>query len=260
VSVETKIERLFSKLFPSIYGIAVQRGYWVERRWKKKRGPDYLKDNHPDRRYFSEFAIRSGVHSILEIGGGSQFEARMLRDRNWLSDNSYTILDINKSWLKEGVSICPEANFKYGSINKIPFADQKFELVYCRHVLEHQPYYERPIQEMMRVTNDYVVFNIFRWSVGADNIRRGDYYSNSYSIEKLLRFCKNLSPNMLALVVTKEGRSKIGPNVHTYENPHVRRTGDHLLIIMRKENKIKRRMVTEVASLAGVNILFDVVD
>lgn len=44
-----------------------------------------------------------------------------------------------------------------GSIEAIPYNDGAFDLVYCRHVLEHLPTYKTAITEMMRVANDAVI-------------------------------------------------------------------------------------------------------
>lgn len=38
-----------------------------------------------------------------------------------------------------------------GSIEKIPFKDSMFDLVYARHILEHLPKIEQPLNEMIRV-------------------------------------------------------------------------------------------------------------
>ena len=221
---------------------------------------EYLKDNHPDRDYFVNFATKCKVNSILEIGAGSQFEAKMLWERGLLTKITYTIMDINKFWLKEGKKHLPEADFKYGSINKIPFPENNFDMVYCRHVIEHQPYYEIPLKEMIRVSRDWVFLNIFRWSLQEDIIQRLKYYSNAYSITKLLNCCKDISKDMVPFIVLKRGRETLGGNIKKDEIPFVRRTGDHMVILIRKNKEIQRDTIRQIGELTKASILFDLPD
>jgi ubiquinone/menaquinone biosynthesis C-methylase UbiE len=219
---------------------------------------EYLKDNHPDRDYFVNFVIESNIQTVLEVGAGSQFEAKTLRDRGQLSKTSYTIMDINEFWLKEGKQLMPEVNFKLGTINKIPFPENSFEVVYCRHVIEHQPYYEIPLKEMLRVSTDWVFLNVFRWSLQEDVIQRLKYYSNAYSLTKLLKFCNDISEDVMPFIILKSGRREPGENIKKNEKPFIRRTGDHMVILMRKHYKIPRDRIKEIGDLTKANIVYEI--
>lgn len=48
-----------------------------------------------------------------------------------------------------------------GDITAIPFKDKSFELVYCRHVLEHLPRFEPALLEMLRVAKLEVMVVFF---------------------------------------------------------------------------------------------------
>jgi len=120
--------------------------------------------------------------------------------------------------------------FIEGDINHLELPDETFDIVYCRHVLEHQPYYERPIREMLRVSRDLVVMNVFRWSLHEDAIRRVKYYSNSYEIGKFLTFVAGLGAGFEYCLVLKG--EQMGKNA--YEDKNIRRTGDHLVVIIKK--------------------------
>jgi ubiquinone/menaquinone biosynthesis C-methylase UbiE len=253
-------EKGLSRFFPGLYSFLINRGFYVESRWKKMASLEYLKDDHPDRSYFVNFVREGKVQSILEIGAGSQFEARRLREIGQLTKIAYTIMDVNKFWLKEGKKHLPEVDFRYGSINKIPFPENSFDIVYCRHVIEHQPYYEIPLKEMMRVSRDWVFLNIFRWSLQEDIIRRQKYYSNAYSITKLLDYCRGVSKDILPFIVLKQGRETLGENIKKDEIPFVRRTGDHMVILIRKDKEIQRDTIKNIAELTKANILFDLPD
>lgn len=253
-------EKGMSRFFPGLYSFLISRGFYVESRWKKMASLEYLKDDHPDRDYFINFATECELQSILEIGAGSQFEAKILRERGQLTKITYTIMDVNKFWLKEGKKHLPEADFKYGSINKIPFPENSFDMVYCRHVIEHQPYYEIPLKEMIRVSRDWVFLNIFRWSLQEDVIRRQKYYSNAYSITKLLNYCKESYKDVMPFIILKRGRETLGENIKKNEIPFVRRTGDHMVILMRKNEEIQRNHIKKIGELRKAKILFDLPD
>ncbi len=253
-------EKGMSRFFPGLYSFLISRGFYVENRWKKMASLEYLKDDHPDRNYFVNFATKCKVQSILEIGAGSQFEARILQGKGMLTKITYTIMDVNKFWLKEGKKHLPEADFKYGSINKIPFPENSFDMVYCRHVIEHQPYYEISLKEMMRVSRDWVFLNIFRWSLQEDVIKRVKYYSNAYSITKLLNYCKESSKDVMPFIVLKPGRETLGKNIKKDEKPFIRRTGDHMVILLRKDKEIQKETIKKIGDLTKANILFELPD
>ncbi|MDH4027466.1 MAG: class I SAM-dependent methyltransferase [Nitrospirota bacterium] len=257
IKINSYLERGMVRFFPKAYSFLINNGFYVEKRWQHKKTFDYLKDDHPDRQYFANFIRKCNARSILEIGAGSQYEPKLLKEMGMLNDIAYTIMDINKFWLEEGKKLLPEVEFKYGSINNIPLKDNMFDVVYSRHVLEHQPHYETPIKEMMRVSNDWLFLNVFRWSLQDDIIQRVKYYSNSYSLAGLLGFCKENSRDMVPFVQLKPGRTAIGENIEKNEFPNVQRTGDHLIIIMRKNKEInKEDIISSGDSIKAVR-LFD---
>ena len=236
-AITVPLKRVVCRRLPSFWRFLVYRGWAVDNKWTElpdTKFDNYLKEDHPDRRWFVDWVISMAPVSVLEIGGGSLHELRQFHRKEALGKVSYTVLDAAKNFLKRGKIEFPSVKFVEGTVNKMKFADSSFDIVYCRAVLEHQPYYERPLKEMFRVSKDLVVVNLFRWSHGEDWIRQGKYFSNAYNINKFLRMFASLSSNWRNFLVLR-GREP-GPNI--YEDDNIRRTGDHLVVVGSKHDTV----------------------
>lgn len=171
---------------------------------------------------------------VLEIGAGSLHEARLLFQGRTSKSVNYSVVDVARELIDKGREEFPMIDFIEGDINRMKLPDDTFDIVYCRHVIEHQPYYKRPIQEMLRVSKDLVIVNLFRWSLREDIIQRKKYYSNSYSIKELLAFINCLGVDFRHFIVCRG--EKLRENV--YEDLNIRRTGDHLVIVIKKKGEL----------------------
>jgi len=87
---------------------------------------------------------------------------------------------------------------RQGSIEQIPLEDSSVDLAYSRHILEHLPYYENAIKDLVRVARQevYIVFFI-KPTYSPENIHQdlvnGDLlYHNRYDRGKLERFIYSL--------------------------------------------------------------------
>lgn len=104
-----------------------------------------------------------------------------------------------------GVDICKKlvdmtralgVDVMHGSIEKIPHKASKFDIVYSRHILEHLPYYETAVNELIRVAKKEVLI-VFFIKLGLEdiynyNIADDHYiYHNCYSKEKFEKFVKS---------------------------------------------------------------------
>ncbi|MBI4343012.1 MAG: class I SAM-dependent methyltransferase [Candidatus Omnitrophica bacterium] len=229
----TALDRLYAWA-PWLYRYAMSRGWIAEHKWidiGAERFDDYLADSHPDRAWFVNWCAAQRPCTVLEIGAGAMHEIKQLRALGHLaSDIRYTVMDIAPQLLAEGRKHLPDVTFVKGSINRIPLPDDAFDLVCCRAVLEHQPGYRRPIEEMLRVSRRYVVVNLFRWAMDRDVIARGKYYSNAYHIEPLLAFAGSVSGRVLPILIPRGNE----PGLNRYEDPTIRRNGDHLVLVMAK--------------------------
>jgi ubiquinone/menaquinone biosynthesis C-methylase UbiE len=238
----SKVKSLFirakSKIFLRLSGYLVKFGIADEPRWVKlnlnmKNGKSqYLKDDHRNRDWYCDYLSDLNSPSVLEIGAGGMHEIGILKERNELMKYNYNILDISEEVVLKGKEIFPEVDFHLGSINSIPFPDNSFDVVYCRHVIEHQPEYTKPILEIMRVTRKIAIINVFRWTMTETIVRREKKYSNSYNIHELLKFCETHSNKFCHFILLKND----SPGKNMYSDQNIIRSRDHLILIMIKSS------------------------
>ena len=84
-------------------------------------------------------------------------------------------------------------NVVQGSIENIPYESSKFDVAYSRHILEHLPYYEAAINELIRVAKKEVLVVFFIRPTFDDiiNYEKVDghmIYHNHYDRQKLQNF------------------------------------------------------------------------
>lgn len=86
-----------------------------------------------------------------------------------------------------------------GNIEDIQCKDSSFEVCYVRHILEHLPYYEKAITELIRIARSEVLIVFFirpsdsfdSFSVSLDH--NSTLYYNCYNTAKLIEFVFNNS-------------------------------------------------------------------
>lgn len=134
------------------------------------------------------------INNVLEIGPGIFIDYNQFFSKK--NNIEYKSIDITKKIVDKAKEL--GITCEQSSIENIIYPDSSFELVYCRHVMEHLDYYTDALDEMIRVSNKYVCVIFWLLSDSDDII---DYnsnlslYHNQYSkvkIEKLLTE-KNLS-------------------------------------------------------------------
>ena len=245
-------KRVISLFRNQLERFLVDRGWRAASKWRNLSADlygEYLADDHPDRRWFVELVQRMAPCKVLEIGAGSLHEVRLLFRSGSTARVDYSVVDVARKMIELGQREFPMIHFVEGNVNRLRFPDDAFDIVYCRHVLEHQPYYDQPIREMLRVSRGVVVINLFRWSLHRDIIRRTKYYSNSYEIGKFLGFISGLERKYEHFLVQKG--SELGENA--YEDENIRRTGDHLLIVIQKHRESHLGQVYQPLDLIGAS-------
>ena len=191
----------------------------------------YLKDDHPDRVWFVELVKETVPCSVLEIGAGSLHEVRQLFELEPPVGLKYTVADVAVNMIEKGKEEFPAVEFVEANVNDLIMPANMYDIVYCRHVVEHQPYYKKSIREMLRVSKGLVIINLFRWSLHHDIIREGKYFSNAYEINKFLKFVSKVSADAEHFLVLKA--DELGETA--YEDENIRRTGDHLVVVLAKD-------------------------
>lgn len=114
----------------------------------------YFKHSYDSKKRFISYwhqineIISLEPEKILEIGVGNGFTSKYLKDRN---------LNVITFDIEHGLS--PDV---VGSVLKLPFSSESFDVVACCEVLEHLPYSEFPkaLKEIHRVSRKHVVLSL----------------------------------------------------------------------------------------------------
>lgn len=186
--------------------VVVQKEHeqWWELNVLNKLGKfaNWLGDTDADSRVKMRSYIKSqGYKSVLDVPCGLCTEYFGYIETGM--DIDYCGLDITKALVERGKSL--NVPVKQGSIENIPFPDNSFDVCYARHILEHLDYYEKAVEELIRVASKEVIVVFFiRPHDDADSIRPGMdsgalLYHNVYNRSKIRDFatnnkkCKNAS-------------------------------------------------------------------
>lgn len=131
-------------------------------------------------RFYSAFFDIIGplqIESILDAGCGEGFTLYKLSSNN--IGKRLEGIDNSNEAIKLGSEMYPDLTLKKGSIYKLPYKDNAFDVVLCMEVLEHLNDPSKAVQELKRVTNTYVLFSVPNepFFIGA-NFLRGKYINS----------------------------------------------------------------------------------
>jgi len=139
--------------------------------------------------------VHAGYQSILDVGCGMCVDYVPFK-RN-IPNLIYQGIDIAPVFIERAHELDIPA--QDGRVQKMPFANSSFDVVYARHLLEHLDTYKDAIKEMVRVAAKEVLIVFF--SVPADNVidkismmnvNGHALFQNRYSKAKLEAFLKTL--------------------------------------------------------------------
>ncbi len=105
-----------------------------------------------------EEAKKLKAQIILDAGCGEGFTLTRLNENK--IGKEFVGIDYSEAAVKIGKSIHPELKLRAGSIYKIPFKDNSFDLVICTEVLEHLEKPEKALAELERVTKSYCIISV----------------------------------------------------------------------------------------------------
>ena len=138
--------------------------------------------------------------SFLDVGCGSGADWELLQasERNI----TYKGMDYAPSILEGAKKMCPGAVFAVGDVNNIPEKDNSWDVVNCRHVINHCEYYEQPIKELVRVAKKRVILTLHVpfSSNELDNIKEFPPYAweSSFARGKFKKFLETLGVKIVA--------------------------------------------------------------
>jgi ubiquinone/menaquinone biosynthesis C-methylase UbiE len=100
------------------------------------------------------------VHSMLDVGTGTALFAEAF----FKAGMSVAGIDFNEDMLSLARGFVPEGNFKTGEMEKIPFEDKSFDLVFLGHVLHEADDLVQALTEARRVAIQRVA--VLEWPYG----------------------------------------------------------------------------------------------
>lgn len=144
--------------------------------------------NQASKVYCRKYIADKQYKTIIDCGCGLATDYYGFKDDNY--EVNYTGLDSCKFFVNSnrdnGITMI-EAELE----ENLPISDNSYEIGYCREVLEHLPYYEHTLKELIRISSKEVLI-VFFIEPGSDEYinywGEEDLYHNKYNKEKLETF------------------------------------------------------------------------
>lgn len=114
------------------------------------------------RRYYLDLIEQYKPKNFLDAGCGLGTTYRVFLKTRLNRTIKYTGIDITEQFIRRCKKQFPNADFRKGTINNMPFEDNSYDMVACRAVLEHLKSPYKAIAEMARVAKDVVVITWFK--------------------------------------------------------------------------------------------------
>ncbi|MHC4533210.1 MAG: CmcI family methyltransferase [Planctomycetota bacterium] len=170
---------------------------------------------------------------LLEIGFGAGIDYRALEKEGILDTDKveYFGADVTQKFVEYARNNLSKMKPYLIDGYSLPFEDKYFDLVYIRHVLEHQTHYRQLLSEALRVSKDevFIIFFIELSEDASDRISfDGTWYHNTYSrklfykfvqelgfdIQELAAFHKNTKTDQVFILTRKSANNQNSQNVH----------------------------------------------
>ena len=140
-----------------------------------------------------DLVLQKSAKSVLEIGPGTFIDYKHFY-KNY-ENVEYQAIDFTQKVVDYGKTLGAEC--KIGSIEDIPCEDNSFDFVYCRHVLEHLSDYKKAIEEMIRVSKNYVCLVFWMMEDKKPNLKfDGRLHHNSYLQSEVEEFVRGKNKNV----------------------------------------------------------------
>lgn len=111
---------------------------------------------------FKNLLLQQAMHlrpnSILDVGAGEGFMLEMLR-QNHVAKKLEGIEYMDEA-LKLAKKLHPHIRLKKGTIYKLPYKANTFDLIICTEVLEHLEDPQKALAELKRVAKKYILLSV----------------------------------------------------------------------------------------------------
>jgi SAM-dependent methyltransferase len=173
-------------------------------RWTTEQSKDFLRagpegKTHPSRT--KTLSLLDGVSSVLDVGCGTGVMFELIRNLGLNID--YLGIDVTENFLEVAKSLYPEDRhrFRRMSLYETKKLRRKFDVVICRHVLEHLPDYIPAIQSLYSCAAKKLILVFYLPPRPLSSKRKLDehyqrgFYTHTYDLGKFLDHVLNeLSP------------------------------------------------------------------
>ncbi|OPH48672.1 hypothetical protein BC351_09480 [Paenibacillus ferrarius] len=143
--------------------------------------------NKSIRKLFRDLVGHLQIQTILEVGCGPGVDYVGASQTRPSID--YTGVDITPQMIEHCQRLYPHGKFQLADIYSLPFADNTFELVYCKDVLNHLDTWEKGFEELHRVSQKYILVNFF-YGLGATTVKEkqdhGTHINNWYDWNEVM--------------------------------------------------------------------------
>ncbi len=140
--------------------------------------------------YFRQYVMGKAYKSLLDLGCGPATEFFAYRDE--YPALKYLGVDSSSFIYKRNTEL--EVPMMQAEAHNVPLKDSCYDVVFCRHVLEHQPTFKPVLNEMIRLAEKEAI-HVFFLIPGYGEIINYDHnqnlYHNVYSKEEIEEFLTN---------------------------------------------------------------------
>ena len=190
------------------YGPSALRLLPWEKYWEEQTDLDFMRDdpdevNHPIRVRMGKEAERvadrellANVYpSVLDVGCGTAIDYPRLVKLGF----EYWAVEPIPKFIDRARELYPEIRVLQERVWDIPFKDDKFDVTWCKGVVQHLPpgTYPEALDELWRVTKTLLMVStnrVFLSSAGITHREKGDPYDNHYNFKEFLGHVRSL-PN-----------------------------------------------------------------
>lgn len=141
----------------------LKKEVWSKENYYKTAGEGSLDSTHPAMKKLQEVASESTTILDMGCGEGTRLHSLVGEDKKGFG------VDISSKAIDLAKKKYPELNFKTGDLEKLPYGDGEFDLVYSAFVFEHLDDPEKVINEGIRVLKRGGKFLIVAPNYGAPN-------------------------------------------------------------------------------------------
>jgi ubiquinone/menaquinone biosynthesis C-methylase UbiE len=164
-------------------------------------------DRNGSRALYLDIIKKFKPKSVLDVGCGLGLDYELYKANN--IDIEYHGIDVCKGFIEENKKNFPEADWQWAKSYDMPFKKDSIDLVTCRGVLEHLETPYKTMQEMKRISSQYIAIIWFLIPQLKEEIKKtkSGFFRNIYSIEKIETFLHKYSLKILYKDEVKDNKS-----------------------------------------------------